>query len=275
MWCITDRQPGNCRMDPLHPHIPQVSEIYANTVALLLTSQQWCGAVDVHVQVPSWQLSDKEFSFKSKLPSVVAPYLHLFFLCKNMSLYVFTENLPKRESAWRRGRSSWSFGGSSRSRESSPDTWSGSAKQVRLISETVWELACVCCVRKTSPLSLPLQRRCCWRRRMRLQRRSPRWTAHGTRGNKTFQVRTGLSIFTCFTMVHHHRRTRVNQALRGTIHHFHPVMQRAVYKSLQNHQSWMWCVFLPEEWSDAYYYDYCPEWCRCSLTAQSACTHCI
>ena len=43
------------------------------------------------------------------------------------------------------------------------------------------------------PLSLslsspPPQRKCCWRRRMRLQRRSPRWTAHGTRGRKIFQV---------------------------------------------------------------------------------------
>lgn len=49
------------------------------------------------------------------------------------------------------------------------------------------------------PFSLLLQRRCCWRRRMRLQRRSPRWMVRGTRGNKTFQVKkktkiTGLKI---------------------------------------------------------------------------------
>lgn len=50
------------------------------------------------------------------------------------------------------------------------------------------------------PFSLLLQRRCCWRRRMRLQRRSPHWTVRGTRGNKTFQVKTGLSI--CCLLYH-------------------------------------------------------------------------
>lgn len=35
---------------------------------------------------------------------------------------------------------------------------------------------------------------------MRLQRRSPRWTVRGTRGNKTFQVKTGLSI--CCLLYH-------------------------------------------------------------------------
>ncbi len=70
-----------------------------------------------------------------------------------------------------------------------------------------WRVS-VCCVRKTwqtdrkslFPLSLLLQRRCCWRRRMRLQRRSPRWTVRGTRGNKTFQVKTGLSV--CCLLYH-------------------------------------------------------------------------
>lgn len=93
----------------------------------------------------------------------------------------------------------------------------------------------VCCVRKPwqidrksrFPLSVPLQRRCCWRRRMRLQRRSPRWTVHGTRGNKTFQVKTRLSA--CFTVVHHHRKL-------STVHHFHLIIdflqhQCAVHKS--------------------------------------------
>lgn len=35
---------------------------------------------------------------------------------------------------------------------------------------------------------------------MRLQRRSPHWTVRGTRGNKTFQVKTGLSI--CCLLYH-------------------------------------------------------------------------
>lgn len=130
---------------------------------------------------------------------------HLFIpsLYQKSPLCVSTENLPKRGSVWRRGRSSWNFGGSSRSRESSPGTWSGSAKQVRLISQnSVGPALCVCvCVllvfqnpKKLTesvpcPFSLLLQRRCCWRRRMRLQRRSPRWMVRGTRGSKTFQVK--------------------------------------------------------------------------------------
>jgi len=39
-------------------------------------------------------------------------------------------SLPKKENEWRRGRSSWSSADSSRLRESSLDTWSGSARQV-------------------------------------------------------------------------------------------------------------------------------------------------
>lgn len=48
-----------------------------------------------------------------------------------------TESLPKRESVWRRGRSSWSFEGSNKLRESSPDTWNGSAKPVGSIPQPV------------------------------------------------------------------------------------------------------------------------------------------
>lgn len=50
---------------------------------------------------------------------------------------VSTENLPKRENVWRRGRSSWSFGGSNRLRGNWLGTWSGSAKQVSLFCQTV------------------------------------------------------------------------------------------------------------------------------------------
>lgn len=59
-------------------------------------------------------------------------------------LRVLTENLPKRESVWRKDRSFWSFGGSSRLKESSLDIWSGSAKQVRLIvSFNTWDVSIV------------------------------------------------------------------------------------------------------------------------------------
>lgn len=53
------------------------------------------------------------------------------------NMCVSTENSPKRESVWRRGRSSWSFGGSNRLRGSWLGTWSGSAKQVSLFCQTV------------------------------------------------------------------------------------------------------------------------------------------
>lgn len=91
-----------------------------------------------------------------------------------------------------------------------------------------WESwhACVCCVRKSwqidrkslSPLFLSLffslQRRCCWRRRMRLQRRSPRWTVRGTRGNRTFQVKIKyLSSASLWSIT-----------AWGTLSHFHLVI---------------------------------------------------
>lgn len=59
---------------------------------------------------------------------VVSNKVHISNMCMS------TENLPKRESVWRRDRSSWSFGGSNRSRESWLGTWSGSAKQVSPVS---------------------------------------------------------------------------------------------------------------------------------------------
>lgn len=72
--------------------------------------------------------------------------------------------------------------------------------QSRLESPTKLCQSCFLCFKNTanwwkSCLSiLTLQRRCCWKRKMRSQRRSPHWTARGTRGNKISQVKTGLSV---------------------------------------------------------------------------------
>lgn len=52
--------------------------------------------------------------------------------CIHGYVYVPAGNLPRRESVWRKGRSSWSYAGNSRLRESWLATWSGSARQVSL-----------------------------------------------------------------------------------------------------------------------------------------------
>lgn len=125
-----------------------------------------------------------------------------------------------------------------------------------------------------SPFYLPLQRRCCWRRRMKLQRRSPRWMVRGTRGNKTFQVKTLLSMCCLIYNVPSPQEDNGKPGTEIKIHHCHLItdfLQHhwSGHKSFQNHLSWMWSL-QPEDWSVGliepdilYWHDYHPDWWMC------------